>query len=65
MEEHQAFEQDFSETLIKMIRFRNRLVHIYWAIDDKEILRILKEHLGDIRRFLREFGSYVGLAAEE
>ena len=60
MEEHQAFGQEFSETLIKMVRFRNRLVHIYWAIDDKEIYRILIEHLADIRRFLREFGSYIG-----
>jgi len=65
MEEHQAFGQDFAETLIKMVRFRNRLVHIYWAIDDKEIFRILKEHLDDIRRFLREFGSYLGLSPDE
>ena len=64
MEEHQAFGQEFSEMLVKMIRFRNRLVHIYWAIDDKEILRVLKDHLGDIRRFLREFGSYIGFTAD-
>jgi uncharacterized protein YutE (UPF0331/DUF86 family) len=62
MEEHQAFGHEFAETLIKMVRFRNRLVHIYWDIDDNEIFRILNEHLSDIRRFLREFGSYVGLA---
>jgi uncharacterized protein YutE (UPF0331/DUF86 family) len=61
MEEHQAFGREFAETLIRMVRFRNRLVHIYWEIDDNEIWRILKEHLSDIRRFLREFGTYVGL----
>jgi uncharacterized protein YutE (UPF0331/DUF86 family) len=64
MEEHQAFGREFSETLIRMVRFRNRLVHIYWEIDDNEIWRILKEHLSDIRRFLREFGTYVGLILE-
>ena len=61
MEEHQAFGREFAETLIRMVRFRNRLVHIYWEIDDNEIWRILKEHLSDIRRFLREFGTYIGL----
>jgi len=64
MLEHQAFGHEFAETLIKMIRFRNRLVHIYWDIDDNEIFRILKEHLTDIRRFLKEFGVYTGLAPE-
>ncbi|MDO9122973.1 MAG: DUF86 domain-containing protein, partial [Deltaproteobacteria bacterium] len=65
MEEHQAFGHEFTEKLIKMVRFRNRLVHIYWDIDENEIFRILKEHLTDIRRFLREFGSYVGLTLEK
>jgi len=47
-----------------MIRFRNRLVHIYWDIDDNEMFRILREHLADIPHFLKEFGAYIGLGEE-
>jgi uncharacterized protein YutE (UPF0331/DUF86 family) len=65
MEEHQAFTHEFIETLIKMVRFRNRLVHIYWDIDDNEIFRIITEHLADIQRFLSEFGNYIGLTSEK
>jgi uncharacterized protein YutE (UPF0331/DUF86 family) len=65
MEEHQAFTHEFIETLIKMVRFRNRLVHIYWDIDDNEIFRIITEHLANIQRFLSEFGNYIGLTSEK
>ena len=65
MEEHQAFTHEFIETLIKMVRFRNRLVHIYWDIDDNEIFRIITEHLADIQHFLSEFGNYIGLTSEK
>lgn len=65
MEEHQAFTHECIETLIKMVRFRNRLVHIYWDIDDNEIFRIISEHLADIRCFLSEFGKYIGLTSEK
>lgn len=31
--EEGVFDQDFLPTLIKIARFRNRLVHIYWEVD--------------------------------
>ena len=40
-----AFDEKFSEELIKMAKFRNRLVHLYWEIDDARIYQILDEHL--------------------
>lgn len=51
-----VFEPDFTETLTRMARFRNRLIHIYWDVDDQEVYRILRERLGDLERFLDEFG---------
>ena len=60
MEERGAFDADFTNALIQMARFRNRLVHIYWDIDDAELYRIISTRLDDIRRFLREFGAFAG-----
>ena len=61
MNEQGAFDQEFTASLIQMARFRNRLVHIYWDIDDKELFRIIQERLGDIRRFLKEYGIFIGI----
>lgn len=54
------FDPDFTQTLVRMARFRNRLVHFYWDVDDREVRRILTERLGDLERFLREFGRLAG-----
>lgn len=54
-----AFSKEFTATLIQMARFRNRLVHIYWEIDDNELYRILKSHLPDIKTFLENFGRFI------
>jgi len=41
------------ETIFRaMIRFRNRAVHMYDEIDEKEIYRIIREHLGDYQDFV-------------
>ena len=61
MTEQGAFDKEFTTALIQMARFRNRLVHIYWDIDDKELYRIIQTRLGDIKRFLKEFGSFIGI----
>jgi uncharacterized protein YutE (UPF0331/DUF86 family) len=61
MEEKGVFDAEFTGSLIQMARFRNRLVHIYWDIDDAEIYRIIQTRLQDIRRFLREFGNFLGI----
>ena len=52
MAERNAFMPEFTNTLIQMVRFRNRLVHIYWEVDNNELYRIIHSNLQDIRRFL-------------
>jgi uncharacterized protein YutE (UPF0331/DUF86 family) len=42
-----------------MARFRNRLVHIYWEVDNSELYSFLETHLQDIREFLKKFGAFV------
>lgn len=54
-----AFDLSFSEQLIKMAKFRNRLVHIYWEIDDTRIYAILEGHLGDFKNFLNSIASFL------
>jgi uncharacterized protein YutE (UPF0331/DUF86 family) len=61
MKERGAFDEEFTRSLIQMVRFRNRLVHIYWDVDDAELYRIIQINLQDIRRFLKEYGAFIGL----
>ena len=35
LSERGAFDEEFTKTLSQMARFRNRLVHIYWEIDNE------------------------------
>ena len=58
--EHGAFGPEFTTTLVQMARFRNRLVHIYWEVDSHELYGYLRDRLQDIRKFLKEFGSFIG-----
>ena len=53
-------ESEFSSELEKMARFRNRLVHLYWDVDVKEIWRILQTRLGDFEQYISQIGSYIG-----
>ncbi|MFH0924218.1 MAG: DUF86 domain-containing protein [bacterium] len=59
MAEKGAFDAEFAKVLIQMARFRNRLVHIYWDIDNLEIYKIIQLHLGDVREFLKRFGVFI------
>jgi uncharacterized protein YutE (UPF0331/DUF86 family) len=42
---------DFVPTLQQMARFRNRLVHLYWEVDDEILYQILTTELDDFDRF--------------
>lgn len=64
MAERGAFDVPFTDTLIQMARFRNRLVHIYWEVDNDELYKILQARLDDIRQFLKKFGAFIGIGKE-
>ena len=55
MQEHGFFDEDLGERLQMMARFRNRLIHIYWDIDNGRIYDLLREDVGDIEQFLAEY----------
>lgn len=59
MEEVGAFDADFSDELKKMAKFRNRLVHLYWEIDDLQVHGILQERLYDFKKFLDSMARFL------
>lgn len=44
--------RDMASTLERMVKFRNRAVHLYDEINPVEIWEIIENHLGDFDRFL-------------
>lgn len=54
MGENGLIPKDFTITLEKMAKFRNRLVHRYWGVDTEFLYSILCDNLGDLDRFLVE-----------
>ena len=45
----------FVERLMEMAKFRNRLVHIYWNVDDEVVYEVLQEDIQDVEEFIEEF----------
>jgi len=43
---------DFVPALQDMARFRNRLVHLYWEVDDRQVYHILTHDLDDFDTFV-------------
>ncbi|WP_048150705.1 type VII toxin-antitoxin system HepT family RNase toxin [Palaeococcus ferrophilus] len=52
LQENGIVDSELAHRLILMARFRNRLVHIYWDVDNRMIYRIITESITDIEKFL-------------
>ncbi|MBC7095441.1 MAG: DUF86 domain-containing protein [Thermococcus sp.] len=52
--ENNIIDEDLGKRLMLMARFRNRLVHIYWDVDDKMVYHYIKENIVDIEEFLKK-----------
>ncbi len=55
-----ALDTDFSDDLRNMAKFRNRLVHLYWEVDDQQLYEILQNRLVDFKKFLDSLASFLG-----
>ncbi|HOL55339.1 MAG TPA: DUF86 domain-containing protein [bacterium] len=51
--------KDSVETYKAMARFRNRLVHFYYRVDDKEVYDILKNNLLDFENFIESIELFL------
>jgi Uncharacterized conserved protein len=54
-----AFEKEFIENLSRMARFRNRLVHIYWEVDDDLVYSMLNKHIKDMEKFTKSIMAFL------
>ena len=45
--------------LAAMARFRNRLVHLYWDVEDARVYRYLQDSIEDLKRFSEAIARYV------
>jgi uncharacterized protein YutE (UPF0331/DUF86 family) len=52
-------------TLRQMVSFRNRVVHLYWDVDDATVYRILREKLGDFDEYVGYILDFVQLGARK
>ncbi|MEW5898010.1 MAG: DUF86 domain-containing protein [Bacillota bacterium] len=48
----QIIPEDFTVTAHKMVKFRNRAVHLYSDLDGQEVYRILQNNLNDFSLFI-------------
>ena len=51
-------EDDFKNRLIKMAKFRNRLVHLYWEIDPETVYQLLQDNLDDFATVSTKGGGF-------
>ncbi len=60
MNEEGALELDFSDDLVNMAKFRNRLVHIYLEVENKQVYEILQDRLNDFKKFVDSISNFLG-----
>jgi len=54
-----VIDEAFCERLIKMAKFRNRLVHLYWEIERQMVYRIIQENLDDFKLFQEKVVAFL------
>jgi uncharacterized protein YutE (UPF0331/DUF86 family) len=52
LNENSILPKAFMPALRQMVSFRNRVVHLYWDVDDATVYRILQEDLGDFETYI-------------
>jgi uncharacterized protein YutE (UPF0331/DUF86 family) len=54
-----VLNQNLKVRMSNMARFRNLLVHVYWKVDDREVFRVITDHLSDFDEYLHAVGRCV------
>jgi uncharacterized protein YutE (UPF0331/DUF86 family) len=62
--EQGVLPQEMLATYRAMARFRNRLVHQYWAVDDELVYSYLADNLRDFECFAKAVASFVSRQAD-
>ena len=53
MEKEGVLKKTLADKFRKMAKFRNKLIHRYWGIEDKNILEYARKDIGDFEDFIR------------
>jgi uncharacterized protein YutE (UPF0331/DUF86 family) len=53
---------DFVPTLQKMARLRNRLVRLYWEVDDRQVHQLVCSRTRDFDKFINAMATYLELS---
>lgn len=59
LNEEKILPDDFLPILRQMVGFRNRVVHLYWDVDDGAVYEIVQHHLADLDRFASLIAEYL------
>ncbi len=59
MADIQILDKCFSQTLMRIAKFRNKLVHAYWNIDDDYVYDLLHNHLEDFVQYMTIISAYI------
>jgi uncharacterized protein YutE (UPF0331/DUF86 family) len=62
MAEVGALPAEFAEDLVKMGKFRNRLVHLYWEVDDRQVHQLVCSRTRDFDKFINAMATYLELS---
>lgn len=53
------FTAEEYNVLNKMVKFRNRVVHLYYTVDEQDVYNILQNHLDDFSLFIKAIAAKV------
>ncbi len=59
MERIGVVDDVFCQRLVKMAKFRNRLVHLYWEIDKETLYGFIQDDLDDFKLFSQKVVEYL------
>ncbi len=59
LEKEKFLNKDLARQLRQMVKFRNKLIHQYWEINDELVLKYSKNNLDDFRKFMKAIDKLI------
>lgn len=59
LNKNEIISSELLDKLVLMTRFRNRIVHLYWQIDDSFVFELINNNLDDLLDFKLSINSYL------
>jgi uncharacterized protein YutE (UPF0331/DUF86 family) len=52
-----VIEEKYVDAYSTMAKFRNRIVHMYYDVNDELVYKVIKDNLSDFQSFINSIGS--------